>query len=457
MEYVTRKEKEGILMAIKFNDVRILRNIIGDKYDDGDDLPKYTPKKLNWDKWTQNREEQKLKIIDLTKLDKPVYKGGAGLDLSPKAFNPQAQAEATLGAKEVLSGWREEAAGEREAKFAKEQARYARQKEIQEGIDIAAERKRQDKESERIRKFNEAQSEAEIRSSQREEKARRAGSVEKERIAAEEKDRERQYKSDKLAFDKLKLEKSAPRLLAEEERLGLKEQSEARRQWEKDQIQRRKDEADAGLIRYEQSIFGQFLGPKSRFVQTSGRVAENIGQNLGGSILGPFSDPGASKSLSNAITSRNAYIELVKQRYRSKKPPQTLTGASDIMAIGTAGERKRLTELNRAVERSQSVAQTTGFMGGTSGQFMIGRARQQSSPNLYPFTQIGARGGNLGTFGPEALSRMGVTQSLTSIHPATKWDTIFSRGTTPEATDRISFLLGKTPDSGAMAKLKRFL
>lgn len=445
-------------MAIKFNDVRVLRNIIGDKYDDDNELPKYTPKKLNWDKWTQNREEQKLKILDLTQLSKPVSRGGGGIDMSPKAFNPQAQAEATLGAREAVVGWAHEAAGERESKVAKEQARFERQRQIQEGIDAETERKRQERILREQMRWEKSKSEEEIKMSQREEKSRKAGNVEKERIAAEDKERERQYKSDKLAFDKLKLEKSAPRLLVEEERLWMQQQFEAQRQAQKQEIQRQKDEADAGIIRFEQSAFGQFLGPKSQFVKTAGRVAENIGQNLGGSILGPFSDPGASKSLSNAITSRNAYIELVKQRYRSKKPSQTLSGASDIMAYGTAGERKRLNELNRAVERAQSVSQTTGFMGGTSGQFMIGRARQQSSPNLYPFTQIGARGGNLGTFGPEALGRMGVTQSLTAIHPATKWDTIFSRGRTPEATDRISFLLGKTPDpNSGMAKLKRFL
>lgn len=445
-------------MAIKFNDVRVLRNIIGDKYDDDNELPKYTPKKLNWDKWTQNREEQKLKILDLTQLSKPTGRGGGGIDMSPKAFTPQAQAESTIGAREVLTGWREEAAGERESQVIKTQTRFEKQRQIQEGLDADADRRRQERMLKEQLRFDKAQSEAEIKLSQREEKSRQAGNVEKERIAAQEREATRKSAGEKREFEKWKIEQTAPRLLATEERLKLQEEFEAQRQAQKREAQHQKDEADAGLIRFERSAFGQFLGPKSRFVQTAGRVSENIGQNLGGSILGPFSDPGASKSLSNAITSRNAYIELVKQRYRSKKPSQILSGASDIMAYGTAGERKRLTDLNRAVERAQSVSQTTGFMGGTSGQFIIGRTRQQSSPNLYPFTQIGARGGNLGTFGPEALGRMGVTQSLTAIHPATKWDTIFSRGRTPEATDRISFLLGKTPDpNSGMAKLKRFL
>lgn len=441
MGYVIRK-KEKRWITMKLNDVGILKNIIGDKYREGEEytMPKYAPKKLNFDAWSKSREEQKTKILDLTQV------GKIGL-LSPQVTHRE-QAERRAGAREVLAGWREQAAFAQEAQYQKEAAK------VQRGYEQLQRTKLHEEERllrERL-KQEEALSKKRMRDDKTVQIEMEKTKVEREKTKQLAEREHRPVLEQKYTTEAKKWETKGREYDIKERELAFKEEAE----WKKQKAAEQQLAEQEGLVRFESSAIGRFINPKSQWVQTAGRVSKNIGESLGGSIVGPFNEPGASRSLSEAITRRNAYVELVKQRYLSRKPPTVLHGATDILAYGTAGERKRLTDLNRGIERAQSVEQSSGFLGGTSGQFILGKTRAGAVKNLQPFTQVGYGGGNLGTFGPEALSRMGVTQSLTSLSPTTKWDTIFNRTPTP-AEDRISFLLGKKPDPEGMAKLKRFL
>lgn len=435
---------------MKLNDVRVLRNILGDKYEDEGPmaLKRYEPKKLvnialpnmpaafglKKDEWSWDAKLGKLPKVKL-------LRGTGKLE--------QYQSE-SKDAKPVDIPQKED----------KQPSFKMLRSTVQKGIESSPEN---------IERFKKLYARDIERDLQRKEKGLRQQAAEDALTALEEQkkfterqrsalgiktrdEREAELFEQQIALTKQQrgmLEEQRYGSLAEEKaaQAGLALQLES----SKTAVQEQRNREQIGQLRFEQTRFGQFL--KGPYIKTAERVTENIGENLGGSIVGPFTAPGASKNVKDAITTRNAYIQLVKRRYETKKPPIKLSGPADIMAYGTAGERKRLAELNRGVERSQAVAASGGFMGGASGQFILGRTRHgTSSANLSPLTRLGTGGGGTGSFSPEAFSRLGVTQNLSAIRPESKWDTLLSRGG-GGSMDRIAQMLGKTPNPvGARVK-----
>lgn len=202
----------------------------------------------------------------------------------------------------------------------------------------------------------------------------------------------------------------------------------------------------AGLRRFEESSVGRFLsGPWTR---QASRAVTNIGTQLGGSIVGPFTEAGASEKLTAALRNRAAYLDVLKRRYQLRRPPISINSVQDVLTYGTPTEIKKIAELQRAVERAQSGIASSGFMSGVSGQAIIGSTRRPR--NILPLTQVGYKGREYGSWTPEAFARLGVTQSITAMTPQTKWGTLLGRGA--QSTNRIAELLGKAPDPGITPK-----
>jgi len=429
---------------IKLNDIRVLRNILGDKYEDDKEftLPKYEPKKLNWggwtmpklsskflskDKWSWNEKLGKLEVYDTSTPEIPAsYYTPTEKVSTPFTADTKAAefAAAALAAEtpEVEQKTRTRAKAE-ESELAKRNTALAQQLKFMEDY------------------RNLREQEAALEWATSPEGLRMAG---EERIEKARKQRE--------AAEIGRIGKSAYE--AKTQATYLKSQMEYAKAQQLAEAKAQELEGARGLVKFEQSAFGQFL--KGPWTKTAGKAVENIGQNLGGSIIGPFSDPGASSKLRQAILNKAAYMDLIRRRYQNKSPPITISNENDILAIGTATERKRLVDLNRAVERAQTGVAATGFLSGASGKTIIGRARR--TPQLQPFTQVGYGSVGYGAFSPEAYGKLGVTQSLTSLSPGAKWDALLGRGSAAgESSDRITRILGRKPDpEGVGDKLKRF-
>ena len=379
---------------MKLNDIRVLRNILGDKYKDGEEdevsLARYTPKKMNTIILPKMSENFKLKG-DAWSWNKKV--GKKDPDLSWTINVPPEQ---------VIS--------------------YDNTKIKPSPIPVDS--------VSTIQKMNK---------NVLERTALLKAQRDLEKVEFESLPESRAYDRNKLLLDqemkRQYVEQSGIQLLQAQQNTALAQ---------------RKSRGDVGLRRYEQSGFGQFL--KGPWTKTAGKVVENIGQNLGGSIVGPFTTPDTSKRLNDTQLAKSAYMDLLRRRHSKKG--ETINTPADVEALGTLTERKRFRELTHAVERAQQIAASGGFMGGGSGQMIIGQARRQ--PNLQQFTQVGG-GSQYGSFSPEAFGRLGVTQSLRAIRPENKWDNLLSRGT-GAPNDRVAQILGKTPDPlGAGAKVKKVL
>ena len=194
--------------------------------------------------------------------------------------------------------------------------------------------------------------------------------------------------------------------------------------------------------------------PIERFFKSTQRtispLVENLSTNIGGGFAGQFQSEAATKEYSNAVLALNSYMEYMKSKY--KKKGIVIREEYDIIAVGTAGEKKRIQELKNDIQKKQGVITSIGFLSGGGATAIRNRLAQ--TQNLEPFTQVSG-GSNLGSYTPEAFGRLGVSQGLRSIALENKWGALIGSG---GGADKITQLLGKGPDpSGAREKLKRYL
>lgn len=164
--------------------------------------------------------------------------------------------------------------------------------------------------------------------------------------------------------------------------------------------------------RFEKSFAGKITG----VIQSPGlkgfgmRVSENIGGGLGGSIVGSFQDPGATRKYNAALSQKQAYVYYLKKQYKTND-------WNDVLARLTPTQQSRLEQLDQRIINAQQAASTTGF-GGRGGGLtaLMGSTRPT---NIGRFTQIKPVG-NYGGYAPESLARLGVQQTIVGESPINK-------------------------------------
>lgn len=179
-----------------------------------------------------------------------------------------------------------------------------------------------------------------------------------------------------------------------------------------------------------------------RFSRLASPKIENLGAIAGGGMIGPFQEPGATKKLNQAYLAYSAYIQYLNGKYLKKGRP--IRNEQDVIAFGTLQEKKKIQDLRNEINKQQQHVASTGFLSGTGGTSVLGRVRQTTAaPNLTPFVQVGTPQQSYGSYAPEALSRLGISQGLRA--PSDKFGIYLGRVGGPE---KIASILGKRPDTG---------
>jgi hypothetical protein len=186
-------------------------------------------------------------------------------------------------------------------------------------------------------------------------------------------------------------------------------------------------------------------------------LTENLGFTAGGALVGEFANEQASKKLQKAVSLKQQYMSYLSTKYNKKG--YNVRNMADLRNVASDKEIKRLENLDTDIQRDQRTAGTMGFMSGTSGRAIMQRSRNQSqNTNIKGMTQIGGQRTNIGSFGSENLSRLGVTQNLTSVTPENKWGVLFDNNQTT-STDKLTKLIGKAPEPvpGSHRKLDKYI
>lgn len=179
-------------------------------------------------------------------------------------------------------------------------------------------------------------------------------------------------------------------------------------------------------------------------------MTRNLSYSAGGAIVGEFGDEISGRKLQKSIKAKQMYVAYLTTKYSKKG--YRISGEADLYGVVSPGEERKLYELNELINRDQQLASSKGFMSGAGGSAVLRRTRSQSQsltvPRVSKLTEMGTPKGEYGSFGPEALSRLGVTQSLSrGLKPEDKWGVIFG-GSSGTSVDRIAGLIGKAPDPG---------
>lgn len=151
----------------------------------------------------------------------------------------------------------------------------------------------------------------------------------------------------------------------------------------------------------------QFAGLK-RFATG---ISSNLSGGMGSSIIGSFQDPRSTKEYNLARLALQGY-----QRYlmKSKKAASWEEAQANLLP----NEAVKLEKLTERVQRAQQNVASSGFAGRGGGQLaLMGSSRPIS---IQRFTAIGPTAANVGSYGPEAMARLGVGQSLGALHPINK-------------------------------------
>lgn len=181
----------------------------------------------------------------------------------------------------------------------------------------------------------------------------------------------------------------------------------------------------------------------SEFQKIAGPMTERLSYSAGGAVMGEFGDEASGRKVNVAIGNRQRYLQYLTQKYMKKG--YRVSNEADLYPIINYKEKQRLNELTQVISKSQNLASNRGFMSGSGAGMIIGRSRNQSQNANFPqMTQIGRSNTVVGSFGPETLSRLGVTQSLTGVTPENKWGVLFENGG-KSSTDKITQILGKSP------------
>lgn len=179
------------------------------------------------------------------------------------------------------------------------------------------------------------------------------------------------------------------------------------------------------------------------FQKIAAPMTERLSYSAGGAVMGEFGDEASGRKVNVAISNRQRYLQYLFQKYMKKG--YRVNSEADLYPLINYKERQRINELTQGISKAQNLASNRGFMSGSGGGMIIGRSRSQvQNANIPQMTQIGRSTTVVGSFGPETLSRLGVTQSITSRTPENKWGVLFE-GESRSSTDKITQILGKSP------------
>jgi hypothetical protein len=181
-------------------------------------------------------------------------------------------------------------------------------------------------------------------------------------------------------------------------------------------------------------------------------LTRNLGSMAGGAFIGEFDNPIVGRQYQAAVIARNAYLEHVNKRHQNECV--SITRPADVLAFGTATEKKRILQLQEDIAKKEHLVAQTGFLSGRQAPLIAAASGPRNLP-LQRFTQVGTAG-QYGVYGPETLGRLGVQQELATSIPENKWAALNIN----TDTERISRILGKRPsplgDTMPIEKIRRF-
>jgi hypothetical protein len=416
---------------MKLNDVRVLRNIIGDKQDDGDE---FLERKI---------PEFKMKTLDLKKMPRrDMY--GRNLDTTdPNSFaNPKNKKEAmhALGFEypDYPSNINVEykdvnvnTGGRPTTPTKTYDTRDAEMEKLKKEIEALEKRKQYERLREKVENYD---SEKAVREKEREIKLAQLGI-----ISNIMKPRIKEPGSRPL----MTLDKTGRPTQAKIFGLPLRVPTQT------------------GINRFYKGV-GNAVQPR----------LEKLSYMSGGGPVGQFSDEESAKRLQKSIREKQSYTQFLSQKYSKKG--YNVRNESDLMNYASDKEKARLTNLGMGVEQAQRGAATMGFMSGTSGRALISGTRQRTTGmNIIPMTSIGNKEIPSGSFASENIARFGVNRNLSPpqsqsgerigerLTPENKWGVIFNTSNTTNSADRLTQIIGKAPSPGGTprpeAKLDKYM
>lgn len=175
-------------------------------------------------------------------------------------------------------------------------------------------------------------------------------------------------------------------------------------------------------------------------------VSQNLSYSAGGGVVGEFGDETSGRKLQKSIQAKQQYISYLAAKYNKKG--YDIKNESDLLRISTVGERSKIQQLNNIINADQRSISNTGFLSGRGNTAVLSRTRSQSqNPNIIEMARVGGRREGFGSFSPEATSRLGVSQNLSAISRENKFGVMFDNSGTSSA-DKLVRIIGKAPDSG---------
>lgn len=192
----------------------------------------------------------------------------------------------------------------------------------------------------------------------------------------------------------------------------------------------------------------------------SPRLTE-LSLNAGGALVGEFGEEASTRALQKSLATKQGYMQYLKAKYEKKG--YRVNNESDLMKVANDKERARLQTLSTGIQTSQRNVASTGFMSGSSGRAMISGTRQHSTNmNILAMTQIGNRETPRSSFESENFGRAGVNlmlpQPTGKLTPENKWGVLFDQPSSI-STDKLTRIIGKGPSPlpGQEAKLDKYM
>jgi len=382
---------------MKLNDVRVLRNILGDKLDN-DDHDEFLERKI---------PTMTMKKLDLKKMPKrDMY--GRNLEV-PTGATKEVMMEAIKGEKTA--------------------------QEIKDGIEIKKEVV--DNRSENDKKLKELQKARTIRQLEIEQKLASQDPEYEKRLLAREREKEEIKSANALQYYKTIQNITRPRprepgmmpvtVMGEQVKIPLGPNKKV------------------GIplsIPTRTGVERFYKG----FQKTVAPWTDRLSYSAGGAIVGEFGDEQSSKVLQRSIAERQNYIQYLSQKYSKKG--FMIRNENDLLNVATDKEKAKIQNLSLGVQSRQRSAASMGFMSGTSGQAIISGTRSRStSMNILPMTTMGRTQVTPGMSSQESMARLGITQNLSKLTPENKWGVIFNE-TPGNTADKLTRIIGKAPQPG---------